>query len=52
MRMIEDVCDTYYEAINWGLMEVRAWKRVTGDQAAAIERFLEDEPAVRVPEAR
>jgi len=36
--MIEDVCDTYYEAINWGLMEVRAWKRVTGDQAVAIEK--------------
>ena len=36
VRMIEDLCDTYYEAINWGLMEVRAWKRVTGDRAAAI----------------
>jgi glutathione S-transferase len=37
VRMIEDVCDTYYEAINWGLMEVRAWKRVTGDAAARLE---------------
>jgi glutathione S-transferase len=37
VRMIEDVCDTYYEAINWGLMEVRAWRRVTGDAASAIE---------------
>jgi glutathione S-transferase len=37
VRMIEDVCDTYYEAINWGLMEVRAWKRVTGDAAQQLE---------------
>ena len=37
VRMIEDVCDTYYEAINWGLMEVRAWKRVTGDTAKQLE---------------
>ena len=37
VRMIEDVCDTYYEAINWGLMEVRAWKRVSGEPARRIE---------------
>ena len=37
VRMVEDVCDTYYEAINWGLMEVRAWKRVTGDAAKQLE---------------
>jgi len=37
VRMIEDVCDTYYEAINWGLMEVRAWKRVSGEPAKRIE---------------
>ena len=37
VRMIEDICDTYYEAINWGLMEVRAWKRVSGEQAKRIE---------------
>jgi glutathione S-transferase/RNA polymerase-associated protein len=43
--MIEDLCDTYYEAINWGLMEVRAWKRVTGDQAAAIEKRAREQTA-------
>lgn len=32
-RMIEEVCDTYYEAINWALMEVRAFQRATGDVA-------------------
>ena len=30
VRMIEDVCDTYYEAINWALMEVRAFRRASG----------------------
>ena len=34
VRMIEDLCDTYYEAINWGLMEVQAWRRVTGEVAS------------------
>jgi glutathione S-transferase len=38
VRMIEDLCDTYYEAINWGLMEVQAWKRVTGEAAAALSK--------------
>jgi len=38
VRMIEELCDTYYEAINWGLMEVQAWKRITGDAAAAMTK--------------
>jgi glutathione S-transferase len=38
VRMIEELCDTYYEAINWGLMEVQAWQRVTGDAAAAMTK--------------
>jgi RNA polymerase-associated protein len=32
-RMIEEVCDTYYEAINWGIMEIRAFQRATGEVA-------------------
>ena len=32
-RMIEEVCDTYYEAINWAIMEIRAFQRATGDVA-------------------
>ena len=32
-RMIEDVCDTLYEAINWGLSEIRWFKRAEGAQA-------------------
>jgi len=36
-RMIEEVCDTYYEAINWGVMEIRAFQRASGE---AAERLL------------
>ena len=36
-RMIEEVCDTYYEAINGAIMEIRAFQRATGDDA---ERLL------------
>jgi glutathione S-transferase/RNA polymerase-associated protein len=38
VRMIEEVMDTHYEPINWGLGEVRAFKRATGALAEAIER--------------
>ncbi len=54
VRMIEDHCDTQYEAINWGLMEVQVWKRVggelaarltkrAGEQTAGVHRWLERE---------
>lgn len=36
-RMIEDVMDTRYEAINWALGEIRAFKRAEGEKAAALE---------------
>lgn len=35
-RMIEEVCDTYYEAINWAIMEIRAFQRATGETADAL----------------
>jgi glutathione S-transferase len=38
VRMIEEIMDTHYEAINWGLGEVRAFKRATGELAEAIEK--------------
>lgn len=41
VRMIEELCDTYYEAINWGLMEVQAWKRASGDVATTITKRAE-----------
>jgi glutathione S-transferase len=35
-RMIEDVCDTYFEAITWGLAEVRVFGRARGELAARL----------------
>ncbi len=32
-RMIEEVCDTHYEAINWGLSEITYFRRAEGDLA-------------------
>lgn len=45
VRMIEEVCDTYYEAINWGLMEIRAWKRVSGEPARQLEKRASEQTA-------
>lgn len=36
VRMIEEICDTYYEAINWGVMEIKVCKRASGELAARI----------------
>lgn len=35
-RMIEDVCDSQYEAINWAMGEVYAFQRATEDDAAKL----------------
>ncbi len=54
VRMLEDVCDTYYEAINWGLAEIRVFGRARGElaermterareQTAGVHRWLERE---------
>jgi len=32
-RMIQEVCDTHYEAINWGVTEVKVMTRATGELA-------------------
>ena len=37
-RMIEEICDTEYEAVNWGLAEVRWFKRAEGQHADELER--------------
>lgn len=37
-RMIEEICDTEYEAVNWGLAEVRWFKRAEGDLAQELEK--------------
>jgi glutathione S-transferase len=36
-RMIEDVCDTYYDAVNWAIAEIFVFGRATG---ALAERLL------------
>lgn len=36
-RMIEDICDTLYEAVNWGLSEIRWFKRAEGEQAEKLK---------------
>ncbi|MEQ8486540.1 MAG: glutathione S-transferase family protein [Pseudomonadales bacterium] len=35
-RMIEDVCDTLYEAVNWGLGELIWFRRAEGELAASL----------------
>jgi glutathione S-transferase len=40
-RMIEETMDTHYEAINWGLGELRWFKRAEGEAARAIEARAE-----------
>lgn len=37
-RMIEEVCDTEYEAVNWGLGEVIWMQRATGELADKIKQ--------------
>lgn len=36
VRMLEELCDTYYEAINWALAEIRFFRRATGDAAERL----------------
>ncbi len=36
VRMIEEVMDTHFEAINWGLSEIRWFRRAEGDLAQAL----------------
>ncbi len=36
-RMIEEVMDTHFEPINWGLGELRWFKRAEGERARTIE---------------
>lgn len=36
-RMIEEIVDGHYEAINWGLAEVRSFRRAEGELATRLE---------------
>ena len=42
-RMIEDVMDTHYEAINWGLSEINNFKRATGELAESLSSRAEEQ---------
>ena len=35
-RMLEEVCDTHYEAINWGLSEITYFRRAEGELAETL----------------
>jgi len=35
-RMIEDICDTHYEAVNWGFGELRWFRRASGSLEATL----------------
>jgi len=59
VRMLEELCDTYYEAVNWGVFEIRFFKRATGEladgllaraaeQVAGANRHLERQLADRL----
>jgi len=36
VRMLEEMMDTEYEAVNWGIMEVKVFVRATGQDAAKL----------------
>jgi glutathione S-transferase/RNA polymerase-associated protein len=36
LRTIEEVCDTHYEAITWGLSEIAYFRRAEGEEAEAM----------------
>ena len=44
-RMIEDVCDTLYEAVNWGLSEIRWFKRAEGEPAEKMKAAAQRQTA-------
>jgi glutathione S-transferase/RNA polymerase-associated protein len=43
--MVEELCDTYYEAINWAVFEITAFGRATGDLAAQLLARAEKQTA-------
>lgn len=43
VRMLEEVMDTHYEPINWGIGEIRSFKRATGALAERIEARADEQ---------
>lgn len=44
-RMIEEVMDTRYEAVNWAISEIRAFRRAEGEVAQALEARAKEQIA-------
>lgn len=44
-RMLEEICDTQYEAINWGLGEIGYFRRAEGELAAQIQERAAEQTA-------
>lgn len=44
-RMIEEVCDTHYEAINWAYGEVNWFKRAEGSEADRLNKVVKEQTA-------
>jgi glutathione S-transferase/RNA polymerase-associated protein len=36
VRVLEEICDTAYDAVTWGIAEIIVFKRATGDAATAM----------------
>jgi glutathione S-transferase/RNA polymerase-associated protein len=58
VRMLEETCDTLFEAVNWAVAEIEVWERARGElrerllaraaqQTAGIHRWLERELGAR-----
>jgi glutathione S-transferase/RNA polymerase-associated protein len=45
VRMLEELCDTQYEAINWGCFEIRFFQRATGELAERLLARIEAQRA-------
>jgi glutathione S-transferase len=45
VRMLEELCDTYYEAINWALAEIRFFRRAAGARAESLESRAKEQIA-------
>jgi glutathione S-transferase len=43
VRMLEELCDTYFEAINWAIAEIRAFGRAEGEPAARLLARAEEQ---------
>jgi glutathione S-transferase len=45
VRMLEELCDTQYEAVNWGCFEIQFFKRATGELADRLMARIQTQRA-------